>query len=83
MTRSGRYPYWFFATRPNFNNMTRLVEDNAPCHTAAQKVDEDERERLHIRTFDFPAHSPDMNKIERCWDYEKAGDPAPSLFYFH
>jgi hypothetical protein len=26
---------------------------------------------MRIHTFDWPAHSPDLNEIERCWDYEK------------
>jgi hypothetical protein len=53
------------------DNTVWLVEDNAPAHQAAQKVDEDEREKLHIRTFNWPARSPDLNQIEQCWNYEK------------
>jgi hypothetical protein len=48
-----------------------LVEDNAPCHQTARAVDIVARAAMRIHTFDWPAHSPDLNEIERCWDYEK------------
>ncbi|RPA93981.1 hypothetical protein L873DRAFT_1487928 [Choiromyces venosus 120613-1] len=34
-------------------------------------IDSAERIKKNIKTFDWPARSPDLNKIEQCWDYEK------------
>ena len=48
-----------------------LVEDNAPAHQAAQTIDFEDRLKMNIKTFNWPAHSPDLNKIEQAWDYEK------------
>jgi hypothetical protein len=40
-----------------------LVEDNAPSHMTARVIDFEDRIAMHIRTFDWPAQSPDLNKL--------------------
>jgi hypothetical protein len=53
------------------DNCVWLVEDKAPSHQTARVVDFEDREAMNLKTFDWPARSPDLNEIERCWDYEK------------
>ena len=48
-----------------------LVEDNAPAYQSAQTIDFEERLKMNIQTFNWPDNSPDLNKIEQAWDYEK------------
>jgi DDE superfamily endonuclease len=42
-----------------------LMQDNAPCHTA--KVVQAKIQSLGLRTFKWPASSPDMNPLENAW----------------
>jgi len=44
-----------------------LVWDNAPCHVA--KVVTAEAARLGITVVNLPGYSPDLNPIERLWDW--------------
>ena len=44
-----------------------LVWDNAPCHVA--KVVTAEAARLEIEVVNLPGYSPDLNPIERLWDW--------------
>jgi hypothetical protein len=44
-----------------------LVWDNAPCHVA--KVVKAEAARLGIEVVNLPGYSPDLNPIERLWDW--------------
>ena len=44
-----------------------LVWDNAPCHVA--KVVRAEAARLGIEVVNLPGYSPDLNPIERLWDW--------------
>jgi transposase len=44
-----------------------LVWDNAPCHVA--KVVTAEAARLGIEVVNLPGYSPDLNPIERLWDW--------------
>jgi len=48
-----------------------LVEDNAPSHQTARRVDDEERRSHGILTLNWPSKSPDLNQIEPIWDYEK------------
>jgi len=45
-----------------------LVEDNTPCHQIVQRVDSDGRTELSQSTLNCPSNSPDLRKIEQCWD---------------
>jgi transposase len=44
-----------------------LIWDNAPCHVA--KVVTAEAARLQITVLNLPGYSPDLNPIERLWDW--------------
>jgi transposase InsO family protein len=44
-----------------------VIWDNAPCHTA--KVVKAEAARLGIELTYLPGYSPDLNPIERLWDW--------------
>jgi transposase len=44
-----------------------LIWDNAPCHVA--KVVTAEAARLGIAVVNLPGYSPDLNPIERLWDW--------------
>ena len=44
-----------------------LIWDNAPCHVA--KVVTAEAARLGIEVVNLPGYSPDLNPIERLWDW--------------
>ena len=44
-----------------------LIWDNAPCHIA--KVVTAEAARLGIEVVNLPGYSPDLNPIERLWDW--------------
>ena len=44
-----------------------VIWDNAPCHTA--KVVKAEAARLEIELVFLPGYSPDLNPIERLWDW--------------
>jgi hypothetical protein len=47
-----------------------IIEDNASPHVKARRFSIKERARYsgRVLTVDWPPHSPDLNKIERCWD---------------
>lgn len=47
-----------------------LIWDNAPCHVA--KVVPAEAARLGIEVVKLPGYSPDLNPIERLWDWMRA-----------
>jgi transposase len=47
-----------------------LIWDNAPCHVA--KVVKAEAGRLGIEVVNLPGYSPDLNPIERLWDWMRA-----------
>jgi transposase len=44
-----------------------LIWDNAPCHVA--KIVTTEAARLGIEIVNLPGYSPDLNPIERLWDW--------------
>ena len=44
-----------------------VIWDNAPCHVA--KVVTAEAARLGIEVVNLPGYSPDLNPIERLWDW--------------
>jgi transposase len=44
-----------------------LIWDNAPCHVA--KVVKEEAVRLGLEVINLPGYSPDLNPIERLWDW--------------
>ena len=44
-----------------------LIWDNAPCHVA--KVVTGEAARLGVEVVNLPGYSPDLNPIERLWDW--------------
>ena len=44
-----------------------VIWDDAPCHTA--EVVKAEAERLGIELVHLPGYSPDLNPIERLWDW--------------
>jgi transposase len=44
-----------------------LIWDNAPCHVA--KIVKAEANRLGIEVVALPGYSPDLNPIERLWDW--------------
>jgi transposase len=47
-----------------------LIWDNAPCHVA--KAVTAEAARLGIEVVNLPGYSPDLNPIERLWDWMRA-----------
>ena len=57
------------------------MEDNAPSHqtTARVTADRDRRKELDLITLDWPSNSPDLKKIEQCWDPKK---DEMSIYYF-
>ena len=44
-----------------------LIGDNAPCHVA--KIVKEEAARLGVELVYLPGYSPDLNPIERLWDW--------------
>ena len=44
-----------------------VIWDNAPCHVA--KVVTGQAEELGIELVNLPGYSPDLNPIERLWDW--------------
>jgi hypothetical protein len=65
------YP-WMASLRERLNvPFLYLVEDNAPSHQTARKVDEEERKIHGIETLNWPSKSPDLNQIESIWSYQK------------
>jgi len=51
--------------------VTYLVEDNAPAHQTAAKIDAVTRQTKGIITLDWPPKSPDLNQIEPVWSDHK------------
>lgn len=47
-----------------------VVEDNASPHKKAKRLGARARARHggRVQTVEWPPHSPDLNRIERCWD---------------
>ena len=59
----GRWSAW----RAGKKGRLVLIWDNAPCHVA--KVVTAEAARLGIEMVNLPGYSPDLNPIERLWDW--------------
>lgn len=47
----------------------RLMQDNAPCHTA--KAVKSFLERRRVELIEWPPYSPDLNPIENLWQWMK------------
>jgi hypothetical protein len=65
------YPFIDYLQKTTGEPLVYLVEDNAPSYSAAKRVDHEPHLQKGFITFDWPAKSPDLNKIEPVWDYEK------------
>jgi hypothetical protein len=48
-----------------------IIEDNAGAHTKAKRFAADRRIAKGFDIVDWPPRSPDLNKIERIWDFSK------------
>lgn len=44
------------------------MEDNALAHQTVQRVNVERRDAIGLKTLDWPSNSPELNKIEQCWD---------------
>lgn len=73
------YPWIAEIKASTGHSIIYLVEDNAPSHQTVRRVDFDRRAELGIKALDWPSNSPDLNKIERCWDPMK---DEISIFHF-
>jgi hypothetical protein len=62
------YPFCQQVKAATGHDTIYLIEDNAPAHQTVERVDRDRRTELGIKTLDWPANSPDINKIEALWD---------------
>ncbi|WP_435006485.1 transposase [Tundrisphaera lichenicola] len=48
-----------------------IIWDNAPCHIAWMV--QGHAEELGIELIPLPGYSPDLNRIERLWDWMRDG----------
>ena len=61
------YPFVEQVMQRNPNRPVWLIEDNAPAHTKAAKMLEEERNTRGIQKIDWPANSPDLHFIKSLW----------------
>ena len=58
------YPFVEQVMQRNPGRPVWLIEDNAPAHTKAAKMLEEERNTRGIQKVNWPANSPDLHFIE-------------------